>query len=101
MDVENIKTVLATRFKDFELSPRRKNAMRPIFGNGIFVVDGKEWEHSRAMLRPNFVRSQVADLEVFERHIGKLTKRIPKNGETVDLSTLFFMLTIDSGEFGQ
>ncbi|KAI9648975.1 hypothetical protein NHQ30_001541 [Ciborinia camelliae] len=96
VDVENIKTVLATGFKDFELAPRRKNAMMPIFGNGIFVVDGTEWEHSRAMLRPNFVRSQVADLKVFEKHIGKLIRRIPKNGETVDLSKLFFMLTIDS-----
>ncbi|KAM0146438.1 hypothetical protein ACHAQE_010734 [Botrytis cinerea] len=48
------------------------------------------------MLRPNFVRSQVADLSVFERHIQKLIKRIPANGDTVDLSKLFFMLTIDS-----
>lgn len=73
--------------------------MMPIFGKGIFILDGTEWEHSRAMLRPNFVRSQVADLDVFERHIQKLIKRIPENGNTVDLSKLFFMLTIDSGEF--
>lgn len=99
IDVENIKTVLATGFKDFELTPRRKDGMMPIFGSGIFVLDGKEWEHSRAMLRPNFVRSQVADLEVLERHVGKLIERIPRGGETVDLSRLFFMLTIDSGEF--
>ncbi|KAF7924111.1 uncharacterized protein EAE97_010723 [Botrytis byssoidea] len=96
IDAENIKTVLATGFKDFELSPRRKTAMMPIFGKGIFILDGTEWEHSRAMLRPNFVRSQVADLDVFERHIQKLIKRIPENGNTVDLSKLFFMLTIDS-----
>ncbi|KAF7909470.1 uncharacterized protein EAF01_003188 [Botrytis porri] len=96
VDAENIKTVLATGFKDFELSSRRKRAMMPIFGKGIFILDGTEWEHSRAMLRPNFVRSQVADLDVFERHIQKLIKRIPENGETVDLSKLFFMLTIDS-----
>ncbi|THV45676.1 hypothetical protein BGAL_0462g00080 [Botrytis galanthina] len=96
IDAENIKTVLATGFKDFELSSRRKTAMMPIFGKGIFILDGTEWEHSRAMLRPNFVRSQVADLDVFERHIQKLIKRIPENGNTVDLSKLFFMLTIDS-----
>ncbi|KAF7862662.1 hypothetical protein EAF04_007535 [Stromatinia cepivora] len=95
-DPENIKTVLATGFKDFELFSRRKAALMPIFGPGIFAVDGKEWEHSRAMLRPNFVRSQVADLHVFEKHLGKLIKRIPRNGATVDLSKLFFMLTIDS-----
>lgn len=99
VDVENIKTILATGFKDYELTSRRKDAMMPIFGKGVFILDGKDWEHSRAMLRPNFVRSQVADLSVFERHIQKLIKRIPANGDTVDLSKLFFMLTIDSGEF--
>ncbi|KAM0124863.1 hypothetical protein ACHAO1_010877 [Botrytis cinerea] len=96
VDVENIKTILATGFKDYELTSRRKDAMMPIFGKGVFVLDGKDWEHSRAMLRPNFVRSQVADLSVFERHIQKLIKKIPANGDTVDLSKLFFMLTIDS-----
>ncbi|KAM0129843.1 hypothetical protein ACHAP3_007580 [Botrytis cinerea] len=96
VDVENIKTILATGFKDYELTSRRKDAMMPIFGKGVFALDGKDWEHSRAMLRPNFVRSQVADLSVFERHIQKLIKRIPANGDTVDLSKLFFMLTIDS-----
>ncbi|KAK6611430.1 cytochrome P450 [Botrytis cinerea] len=75
VDVENIKTILATGFKDYELASRRKDAMMPIFGKG----------------------SQVADLSVFERHIQKLIKRIPANGDTVDLSKLFFMLTIDSG----
>ncbi|CAD6443886.1 8d5297c9-8388-451d-a4a1-d950d110eaa0 [Sclerotinia trifoliorum] len=95
-DPENIKTVLATAFKDYELFSRRKAGLMPIFGPGIFAVDGEEWEHSRAMLRPNFVRSQVADLHVFEKHFGKLIKRIPRNGATFDLSKLFFMLTIDS-----
>ncbi|KAB8295842.1 hypothetical protein EYC80_008664 [Monilinia laxa] len=96
VDVENIKTILATGFKDFELSTRRKVAMMPVFGKGIFISDGRDWEHSRAMLRPNFVRSQVADLDIFEAHVRKLIARVPRNGETVDLSKLFFMLTIDS-----
>ncbi|KAH7372183.1 putative cytochrome P450 [Cadophora sp. MPI-SDFR-AT-0126] len=93
---ENIKAVLATQFKDFELPPRRKVAFRPTFGHGIFTTDGKEWEASRSLLRPNFTRSQVGDLETFESHIGKLIERIPRNGETVDLQQLFFMLTMDS-----
>ncbi|PQE33662.1 putative cytochrome P450 52A12 protein [Rutstroemia sp. NJR-2017a WRK4] len=104
IEPENIKTVLSVRFKDFEFSPRRVSALGPIFGKGIFTTDGKEWEHSRTMLRPNFTRSQVADLDVFESHIKKMIKRIPTNGETVDLSVLFFMLTIDSATeflFGQ
>ncbi|KAM3087969.1 hypothetical protein ACMFMG_002037 [Clarireedia jacksonii] len=104
IEPENVKTLLSVRFKDYGFSPRRVNALSPIFGDGIFTLNGKEWEHSRMMLRPNFTRSQVADLDVFEKHCGKMIKRIPRNGETVDLSVLFFMLTIDSATeflFGQ
>ncbi|PBP19535.1 cytochrome P450 52A1 [Diplocarpon rosae] len=92
----NIKAVLATQFHDFELPPRRKAAFGPTFGHGIFTTDGKEWETSRALLRPNFTRSQVGDLVTFERHIEKLIQRIPRDGSTVDLQELFFMLTMDS-----
>jgi len=93
---ENIKTILATQFKDFELAPRRKMAFQPVFGHGIFTTDGGEWETSRALLRPSFTRSQVGDLDTYEVHISNLIKRIPKDGSTVDLQPLFFMLTMDS-----
>jgi cytochrome P450 len=103
-ETENIKAVLATQFKDFELSPRRKAAFHPIFGHGIFTTDGGEWEASRALLRPNFIRSQVGDLDTFEVHISNLISNIPRDGSTVDLQALFFMLTMDSATdflFGQ
>ncbi|KAH6665124.1 cytochrome P450 [Halenospora varia] len=101
---ENVKAVLATKFKDFDLPPRRKTALGPIFGHGIFTTDGGEWEASRALLRPNFTRSQVGDIDIFEAHISKLIERIPKDGKTVDLQPLFFLLTLDSATeflFGQ
>lgn len=63
---------------------------------GIFTTDGPEWAHSREMLRPNFVRSQVADLDMLERHTQALIRRIPRDGSTVDLGELFFLLTVDS-----
>jgi cytochrome P450 len=93
---ENIKVILATQFKDFEFPPRRKAAFHPIFGHGIFTTDGGEWEASRALLRPSFTRSQVGDLDTYEIHISNLIAKIPKDGSTVDLQTLFFMLTMDS-----
>ena len=94
---ENIKAILATQFKDFELPPRRKESFHPVFGRGIFTTDGAEWEVSRALLRPNFVRNQIADLRTFDDHVSKMISKIPRDGSTVDLQTLFFMLTIDSG----
>ena len=63
---------------------------------GIFTTDGAAWAHSREMLRPNFTRSQVGDLPTFERHIQNLIHIIPRDRSTVDLSELFFRLTIDS-----
>jgi len=58
--------------------------------------DGETWAHSRAMIRPNFTRDQVADLNAFERHIQDLFSIIPRDGSTVDLQELFFRFTIDS-----
>lgn len=101
---ENIKALLATQFKDFSMPAIRKNALQPVFGHGIFTTDGKEWETSRALLRPNFTRSQVGDLDTFETHISKLISKIPTDRSTVDLQQLFFMLTLDSATeflFGQ
>lgn len=94
---ENIKTILATKFKDFEMPDRRKVAFVPLLGHGIFTSDGKAWEDSRALLRPSFNRSLIGDLVVFEGHVSKMIARIPKDKSTVDLQELFFMLTLDSG----
>ena len=93
---DNVKAILATNFKDFDMPPTRKAALNPIFGHGIFTTDGPEWEASRALLRPSFTRSQVGDIATFEEHISKLLARIPKDGSTVDLQDLFFELTLDS-----
>jgi len=70
--------------------------MTPVFGHGIFNQDGKGWERSRALVRPNFTRQQVADLDMFEEHVGHLFDSIPRDGTAVDLQDLFFALTIDS-----
>lgn len=94
---ENIKAILATKFNDFGLPQRRKDAFEPMFGHGIFSTDGDEWAASRALLRPSFSRSLIGDLDVFEIHVSKLLSKIPRDGSTVDLQDLFFKLTLDSG----
>jgi cytochrome P450 len=47
------------------------------------------------MVRPNFSRARVADLDTFEGHIQNLIDNIPER-KTVDLQPLFFRLTLDS-----
>lgn len=92
---ENIKTVLSLKFKDFSIS-HRDTAFTPLLGHGIFNADGEIWANSRQLLRPNFARDQVADIEAFERHFKLMLKHIPRDGATVDLQELFFRLTIDT-----
>ncbi|KAJ6443815.1 cytochrome P450 family protein [Purpureocillium lavendulum] len=102
LDPQNIQTVLALKFKDFGLGPNRTENFKPLLGNGIFAANGKQWEHSRALLRPQFVRSQVSDLDLEEDHVKAmmtvLDRQLGRDGwtDTVDLSKLFFRLTLDS-----
>lgn len=49
IDPENVKAILTSKFDDFGLGIRRK-AFGPLLGNGIFVADGKQWEHSRVCI---------------------------------------------------
>jgi cytochrome P450 len=107
-DPKNIQALLATQFNDFGLGSARIGNMSATLGSGIFTQDGKPWEHSRALLRPNFVRDQVSDLELEENHVQDLIKVVPieSDGWTaeVNLQQMFFRLTIDSATeflFGQ
>ncbi|EFR05170.1 hypothetical protein MGYG_08184 [Nannizzia gypsea CBS 118893] len=94
---ENVKTVFGCQVQRLpSCRCAAKPGFRELFGNGVFTNDGGDWEHSRAMLRPNFARSQIADLNMFERHVRELIELIPTNGSTVDLQPLFFGMTLDS-----
>ncbi|KAK4549199.1 hypothetical protein LTR36_007657 [Oleoguttula mirabilis] len=99
-DPKNIQAMLATQFADYDLGPVRRANMSQTLGNGIFVQDGKQWEHSRALLRPSFVREQISDLELEERHVQNLIDVLKpqQDGWTAEteIQTLFFRLTIDS-----
>ena len=99
-DPRNIQAMLAKQFDDYELGPSRNANMAASLGSGIFTQDGKAWEHSRALLRPNFVRDQVSDLDLEENHVQNLFTAMPiqADGWTAEtnIQQLFFRLTIDS-----
>ncbi|PYI15711.1 cytochrome P450 [Aspergillus violaceofuscus CBS 115571] len=94
-DPENVKTILSLRFKDYGLGDRI-HSFGPLLGHGIFTTDGEHWAQSRAMVRPNFAKEQVAHLDIFEELMDDLLALIPTDGTTVDLQDLFFGFTIDS-----
>ncbi|KAK2613284.1 hypothetical protein N8I77_000206 [Diaporthe amygdali] len=101
-DPKNIQTILATNFGTFDLGPQRAGMFWPMLGNGIFTQSAKEWKHSRELMRPQFTRDQVGDLELEEQHLqnmmSALHDRLQPDGWTnlVDLQVLFFRLTLDS-----
>ncbi|KAI9743319.1 MAG: hypothetical protein M1818_003165 [Claussenomyces sp. TS43310] len=99
-DEKNIEAMLATQFNDFGLGPDRRGSFRPLLGNGIFTEDGEQWIHSRSLLRPQFARDQVSDLDREEGHVQNMMLALPTDASKwtteVDLSALFFRLTLDS-----
>jgi len=100
VDPKNIQAILATQFQDFEIGPMRRNNFMPLLGNGIFTSDGKSWEHSRAMMRPQFARDQVSDLKLEEEHVQNMMRALRTGADgwtsNIDLQVLFFRLTLDS-----
>lgn len=109
-DEKNVQAILATQFADFDLGPHRRGNFSPLLGNGIFTEDGKPWEHSRAMMRPQFAREQVSDLQLEELHVQNMMRALDFSKQsnnwtdTIDLQVFFFRLTLDSATeflFGQ
>ena len=95
---ENIKAVLATQFHDFGKGEVFHRTMEPFLGDSIFATDGEAWHFSRQLLRPQFVKQRIRDLEIFEKHVTKLISLVggASEGEAVDISSLFYRYTIDT-----
>lgn len=74
----------------------RQSVLKDFLGSGIFTTDGPFWQHSRAILRPQFEKSQVSAISQFEPYVAKLLSLIPDDGSTVDLQDLFHKLTMDA-----
>ncbi|TLD22412.1 hypothetical protein PspLS_07903 [Pyricularia sp. CBS 133598] len=98
---ENIKSILATDFDSWEVAGPRLLPVLSVLGpKSIFTSNGEDWHQARSMLRPSFVRDQVADLACFDRHINHLLKKIRSSCQegrvAFDLQKLFFLMTMDS-----
>ena len=98
---ENIKTILATNVKDWQIGQSRKKSFTPVFGRNIVTEDGAYWHESRTLFRPTFARKQFGDLEaLLEAHYGNFRGMVPDDGSVFDLKPLFYMYSMDvSTEF--
>ena len=95
-DPENIKAVLATQFDDYGKGKPFHDDWKDFLGDSIFTTDGELWHSSRQLIRPQFVKTRVADLEIFEAHVRKLLSKLGGQGEEVDISALFYRFTLDT-----
>ncbi|KAJ6050526.1 Cytochrome P450 E-class CYP52 [Penicillium canescens] len=92
--------MLVAQFKDFGLGDMRRNVADPVVGHGIFTTDGEDWKHSRSLLRPQFKRDQISNLDREERHVQNALHAISilsdGGSSAVDIQAIFFRLTLDS-----
>ena len=95
-DPENLKTILATSFDDFEKGPRIRSGFAPLMGNGIFGADGKDWHEARALLRPSFAKGEMNDTQRFETHYQSFLRLLPADGVAIDLQGLLSRLSMDT-----
>ncbi|OQD89061.1 hypothetical protein PENANT_c003G07195 [Penicillium antarcticum] len=94
-DPKNVQAMLATQFKDFGLGDTRRNVAGP-----VFTTDGEDWSRSRSLLRPQFTRDQMSNLDREERHVQNAMRAIPMLSDgwssEVDIQSILFRLTLDS-----
>ena len=92
---EHIKTILTGKFADYGKGEEFHRVWRPFLGDSIFTTDHQQWQDSRNLIRPMFIKNRVSDLEIFERWTMVMMDQFPKSGETFDLLPLFYRMTID------
>jgi cytochrome P450 len=97
IDPENVKTILATNFRDYSLGVRHEQ-LKPLLGSGIFTLSGEGWRHSRALLRPQFSREQVSQLKTLNLHVQYLVNKLRSKSESgyFDCQVHFHELTLDT-----
>lgn len=111
-DPDNIKAVLASQFGDYGKGEPFHNEWFDFLGDSIFTTDGGLWHDSRQLIRPQFIKDRVSDLEVFEKHVQVLMEAIanggiagttrpvqnksPGQGREIDVCDLFFRYTLDA-----
>ena len=99
-DPENARACFSSQSADFDIGVHRTQSWKPLLGVGIFTSQGEQWKHSRALVRPQFTREQVSDLDLAERHTADLIAKIlpGEDGwtETMQLQPLFYNFALDT-----
>lgn len=104
-DAENAKAMFAAQSQDFDIGSHREKCFKSLLGSGVMTNRQQKWKHSRALIRPQFARDNVADLDLFQRHFQIMLEKIRSMDDSgwtgkLDLAPMFSNLTLDiSTEF--
>jgi len=98
IDPENVKAILATQFGDYGKGPRFREEWKDFLGLSIFTTDHEQWHNSRQLLRPQFIKDRVSDLQTFEHHVQILLPMLAGShkGATVRVDDLIYRFTLDA-----
>jgi cytochrome P450 monooxygenase len=90
IEPENMKSMSAINWKDFAVGPMRRNnkATHPFADKGVNTVDGEEWKFSRELIKPFFTREAFTNTGRLSRHVDRLLKQFPTDGETFNIQPL-------------
>ncbi|KAG6022997.1 hypothetical protein E4U40_004206 [Claviceps sp. LM458 group G5] len=103
-DDDNWRTILVHKAEDYCKEETRTGPMLRFIGPGILTNEGAAWRRSRNLIKPLFKRAELSDVMRFERHVDRLMKVLPRDGQTVDLMPWMAKVFLDSGTefiFGQ
>ncbi|KAF2711343.1 cytochrome P450 alkane hydroxylase-like protein [Pleomassaria siparia CBS 279.74] len=92
---ENIKAILATQFKAYGKGAAFHDDWHEFLGDSIFTTDGDQWHNSRQLIRPQFIKDRVSDLDIFEEHSQTVMELLGGNRE-VNFLDVMFRYTLDA-----
>lgn len=98
-DPENFKAMFASQVDEYDHSDSRMGAIEPLIGTGLVNNRGEQWKRSRLLLRPQFSRDIISDLEVLEQHLEDVWRLLDKSlvsrwTSVIDFSHVFTNLTL-------
>ncbi|KAL4923504.1 cytochrome P450 [Aspergillus undulatus] len=93
---DHLKAVLTGKFADFGKGELFHKLWIPFLGDSIFTTDGKEWQGSRNLIRPMFIKDRISDLDIFERKVQTMLSLYSPSGEPTDVMDLFYRMTLDA-----
>ncbi|KAM7215915.1 putative cytochrome P450 [Rhypophila decipiens] len=95
---ENMKAMSTSRKDCFGIEPIRvtNGAVGPFTPGGVSSSDGAKWHRARDLIKPYFDRAAFSNLDRLQVHVDRLLNKIPSDGTTVDMQSLFQRWFLDT-----